>query len=355
MFLSSLLLRFIAFISVTSQVVSFFPCVHMAKSCWRLGSETESSTTPQTLDQQGVGKDITPVMDEGPTLKGKTVLVCGANGRTGAQVVRTLLRTSQARQVRAVVRSVDELESYARLSRESGAEDGKGTISAVWVSREVSFEGTADMASYNLAKLAVLPGDLLDESFVKTAVRDVDCIVWCAASKPALSLARGFDLLRNLGKGAGKQVSVEAEGVALAAETLRTDLRRRALGFARQAGESRQPNSFVLLSNVADASPPANQRRGEELLAEASLPSFVVVRSARFDDFFPTGSRSNEEGGEENAEAGVSGARVACILENDASDLTGAERISREEAAGFLAGVLVDESKKNQVVRIFAE
>ena len=82
----------------------------------------------------------------GPTLDGRTVLVVGANGVFGSKVVRKLLREHKGVSVRAMVTDVDKLESFGRLSYESGAEDGQGTISPVWMDRTISFEFTPEMA-----------------------------------------------------------------------------------------------------------------------------------------------------------------------------------------------------------------
>ena len=81
-----------------------------------------------------------------PTLDGRTVLVVGANGVFGSKVVRKLLRENKGVSVRAMVTDVDKLESFGRLSYESGAEDGQGTISPVWMDRTISFEFTPEMA-----------------------------------------------------------------------------------------------------------------------------------------------------------------------------------------------------------------
>jgi hypothetical protein len=267
--------------------------------------------------------------------------------------------------VRAVVRSTEKTESYARLSYETGAEDGKGTIAPVWVTRDVSFEGTDEMSSFNLASLVVLPGDLLDESFLRRACSGVDCIVWCAASKPALSLSAGIGFFRNIGnlgkpdQGGGS--SIEAEGVSLAAKCLKEDLRRRGVGFEKQAEERRQPISFVLLTKAVKAS--SNQRRGEALLVDdACLPSFVVVRSAPFDDFF--GAASLDDADQVDGESNTSDVS-ARVFRTEISSVDSTEtgsslklpgsrdrRISRAEVAAFLAQSLTDRSLKNQQVVI---
>jgi hypothetical protein len=117
-----------------------------------------------------VGKDV---------LKGKQVLVAGANGRLGAQVVRELLRRGCS--VRATVRSSDDVRDYERLSYEIGAEEGLGDIQAPWVRKTVEMSGTAEMASYGLARLSIVDCNLMDPDAVARALRDVDSVFWCAS------------------------------------------------------------------------------------------------------------------------------------------------------------------------------
>eukprot|EP00965_Chrysotila_dentata_P263284 6214803-Pleurochrysis_carterae.AAC.3 len=60
-------------------------------------------------------------------MRGKCILVAGANGRTGAALCRELLRSQPSVQVRALVRS-NEPESSSRLSYETGAEENEFDI-----------------------------------------------------------------------------------------------------------------------------------------------------------------------------------------------------------------------------------
>jgi len=166
-----------------------------------------------------------------PSLKGATILVCGANGFVGSRVVRNLLRMPDGpAEVRAVVRDAGKLESFSRLSYEIGAEEGKGTISPVWVTRDVSFEGTEEMKGYGLGKVKVLSGDLLDSAFVKDAVSGCDSVVYCAVpdSNPLASLAPDALFKKLLGsRDTMVDGSVEAEGVQLVATSLSMELKRR--------------------------------------------------------------------------------------------------------------------------------
>ena len=60
------------------------------------------------------------------------MVVAGANGRVGSRVVTELLRKHSKVNVRALVRSASRIQSYERLSYESGAEDGKMSIRPAW-------------------------------------------------------------------------------------------------------------------------------------------------------------------------------------------------------------------------------
>ena len=165
-----------------------------------------------------------------PSLKGTTVLVCGANGYVGSRVVRDLLRMRDGpSEVRAVVRDSEETDTFARLSFEIGAEEGKGTISPVWVTRQVSFEGTEAMRDYGLSKIKVLSGDLLDAEFVGDAVRGIDAVVFCAGSSSALAAFVPSAIFRRLQGKKGTVVagSVAAEGVELISKALAAELKRK--------------------------------------------------------------------------------------------------------------------------------
>ena len=110
--------------------------------------------------------------------KGKVILVAGGNGRLGSQVVRELLRRGCS--VRATIRSSDAVRDYARLSYEIGAEEGLGDIVAPWVRKSVQMTATAQMGTYGLGRLTVVECDLMDETSVAAAMRDVDSVIWCA-------------------------------------------------------------------------------------------------------------------------------------------------------------------------------
>ena len=198
-----------------------------------------------------------------------TVLVCGANGSVGALVVKTLLRETQTKSVKAVVRSVDDLSSYAALSYCVGAEDGRGTIRPVWQSRQISFEGTREMSEYGLDRLEIVAGDLLDSQFCAEAVEGCDAVIFCAAP-PSF----GGSLIGGMFN--KKRGSVDCEGVGLVASSL-----AKALGASRKIPGT----NFVLLSKpqpFARGTGTPSQRRGEALLTYALPSTFVVVQSATY-------------------------------------------------------------------------
>jgi uncharacterized protein YbjT (DUF2867 family) len=145
--------------------------------------------------------------------------------------MRNLLRMKDGpSEVRAVVRDAGKMESFSALSYEIGAEEGKGTISPVWVTRDVTFEGTDAMRGYGLGKVTVLSGDLLDSTFVKDAVKGCDAVVYCAAADPSplAALAPGALFGKLLGPRDGVVTgSVEAEGVQLVAKLLAAELKRK--------------------------------------------------------------------------------------------------------------------------------
>ena len=260
-----------------------------------------------------------------PSLEGKTVVVCGANGGVGSQCVRELLRAKGGpAEVRALVRDTDEVESYSRLSYETGAEEGVGSISAPWVSREISFEFSEERQSdYGLEKLTICAGDVLDQSFANEVVKGADCVIFCAAPSPPRP---GLKLLGQWGKalqGKAPTGSVSAEGVANMAAALNKE-------FSRSSEKAGAPNSFVLLSSSRGSDA---QRQGEAALKESGLESWVVVQPVKLDDFFSV----------ENA---------TVIVSEEGGDAEGGS-LSRDAVAEFLAGVPAADSYRGKTLRIY--
>jgi hypothetical protein len=121
-----------------------------------------SLRTALALDED----ELLPIGKE--AFKGKEILVAGANGRLGAQVVRELLRRGCS--VRATVRNTDDVLAFERLSYQIGAEEGLADIQAPWVRKSIEMQGTAQMAAYGLGRCTVLECDLMDEQSVAKAL-----------------------------------------------------------------------------------------------------------------------------------------------------------------------------------------
>ena len=115
--------------------------------------------------------ELLPIGKE--VFKGKEILVAGANGRLGAQVVRELLRRGCS--VRATVRNTDDVLAFERLSYQIGAEEGLADIQAPWVRKSVEMQGTAQMATYGLGRCTVLECDLMDEKSMAKALVGSSC------------------------------------------------------------------------------------------------------------------------------------------------------------------------------------
>lgn len=320
--------------------------------------------TPQPTRRVGLAARLSPPgsiagtgAGEGgePSIDGRVILVTGANGQFGSKVVRALLRGDSKCKVRAVVRSASDLASYGRLSYETGAEDGQGTISAPWVSREISFEATPEMRSYGLSRLEIVEGDLLDQGFMRRVTFGVDAVVFCAAS-PAL---RPFqidpvNLLRDLvykrqGRVAAGE-TVEERGVELTLQYLTQEMQRRTPDRVQGA-----PTSFVLLSSAATTgdAPMGGigalggarvdaQRSGESLLRAArSLPSYSIVRMGKLNDWQPEGAPLEYATIDSpDAAMTVDGADVGSITATD--------------GAGFLVDALTNQKLRNRTVRVCA-
>ena len=133
----------------------------------------------------------TPVMRPTPPLRPCTVVVAGANGRVGSMVCRQLLRTQEKVTVRALVRSADRVEDYARLSYEVGAEDARYALRPAWAlapeedgggfsfETQSQFDETVQ-SGYGLDRLELVPCELRHEPDLRAALRGAVALVWCA-------------------------------------------------------------------------------------------------------------------------------------------------------------------------------
>ena len=124
-------------------------------------------------------------------LEGCTVVVAGANGRVGSMVCRHLLRTQPGVRVRALVRSADRTEDYARLSYEVGAEEARYALRPAWsLAPEEDGGGLAwptqaqfdpqIQGDYGLERLELVPCELRHEDDLKAALRGADAMIYCA-------------------------------------------------------------------------------------------------------------------------------------------------------------------------------
>ena len=152
----------------------------------QLGSERRPGQVPQPPATR-----TPPVAllkkEEGPSLRGRRVLVAGSNGRLGSMVCRRLLRSHpEIRELVAAVHVVSEssptARGYGRLSYEVGAEDGVGRIGPAWSEERVQtfqYDGEV-MKDYNLNKMRIVECELLDPVQCASIVEDVDAVIWCA-------------------------------------------------------------------------------------------------------------------------------------------------------------------------------
>lgn len=279
--------------------------------------------------------------DSAPSVAGKTVVVCGANGLAGSAVCARLLEAGAT--VRAVVRSTD-LASYERLSYAVGAESLVGTIEAPWILRDTSEGGplfdsparysapddasladvgddeyaamtpsaqnrvVAARAAKRLKNLEVRPADVRTPSDARSLCAGADAVVYCASSfkgasgAPAAGDDRGRSLLEEtsrlfelrlprLGRvtappAAPNGETADVEGVSLVGAALDLALRR-------EGERPGRPTAFVLLSAVdAFGGDFGDRKRSSEdalrRCQEASTWSgSVALRLPALDEFAP--------------------------------------------------------------------
>jgi hypothetical protein len=218
---------------------------------------------------------------KGKSLKNKTVLIVGANGRLGSMVTRYLLRNHpEVKEVLAAVHYVGEASTrgYGRLSYEVGAEDGVGTIGAAWSEdRNAYFEYSDEMKDYNLNKLRVVDVELLDPVQVQTITEGVDSVIWCATDfdgntpKAVASLDFAF-LFRAVA--APTKGRCEIEGLV------------NVLGALKQAKQDRMRVRRLTMNQERDASGRSSSVGDVSVAPSSSLDdendptSFVLVSSA---------------------------------------------------------------------------
>ena len=248
--------------------------------------------------------------DQEMTLRGKRVLVAGANGRLGSMVCRYLLRNHPQTEVVAAVHYVGEnsptSRGYGRLSYEVGAEDGIGSLGPAWSEeRDATFEYNPEvMQNYNLQNLRIVECEFLDPVQCTTVAEGCDAVIWCATdfngnlprAVSGLNVAFLFRAVSRPDKG-----RVEVEGLQNMLGALRQAQldRKRQDQFSSPSSNKRKggdPINFVLVSTDANAFQNTEtpfgsfygiKQRGEELMKE-DFPSLksTVLRLGRFDDNF---------------------------------------------------------------------
>jgi len=300
--------------------------------------------------------------DIGKSLRGKTVLVVGSNGRLGSMVTRYLLRNHpEVKEVVAAVHFVGQATSrgYGRLSYEVGAEDGVGTIGAAWSEdRNASFEYADYMKDYNLNKLRVMEVELLDPVQCMTLAEGVDSVIYCASdfdgNRPraiaSLNVAFLFRAIAAPTKG-----RVEIEGLTNILGALKVSNQNR-IRIARMSGQEEgineastdnKPTSFVLVSSSPNAlgnfETPFGEfnglkRQGEGVVRD-DFPSLThsILQFGKFDDNFV----------EESLEIQVDSKNVL-----EPKELS-KRRINRRDAARAAVEALTDENLVDKTVQVW--
>ena len=300
---------------------------------------------------------LTDVEDESMNLKGKRILVTGANGRLGSMVCRFLLRNHPQTEVVAAVHYVGENSStargYGRLAYEVGAEDGVGTIGPAWSAEErtASFRYTDEMKDYNLQNIRLVEVELLDPIQCNSIMEGVDSVIWCATdfngNKPraisGLNAAFLFRAIADPTKG-----RVEIEGLRNILQSLKQERqsRRWAAGQSETTVKKCDPINVVLVSTAhkayKDFETPFGtfnslKREGETLL-QTEFPSltYTILQMAKFEDNFVDESLD--------------------ILFDDGSDNSLEEsrrRINRRDAARAVSDALTDQEKVGKAVQVY--
>jgi hypothetical protein len=333
----------------------------------QLGSNRRppSSDAARTINTNSKSNNVE---DESTTnnLKGKRVLVTGANGRLGSMVCRYLLRNYPQTEVVAAVHYVGENSStargYGRLAYEVGAEDGVGTIGPAWSAedRTASFQYSDEMKDYNLKNIRIVEVELLDPIQCNSIMEGVDSVIWCATdfngNKPravsGLNVAFLFRALADPTKG-----RVEIEGLRNILGSLKQE--RQSRRWKDQSPETtnnnnkNDPVNVVLVSTAPEAYKDFEtpfgtfnglKREGEKILQE-EFPSltYTVLQMAKFEDNFVEES-------------------LDILTDDDDDDANGnvdfaaektRRKINRRDAARAAADALIDYDKIGKVVQVY--
>jgi hypothetical protein len=298
------------------------------------------------------------------SLRGKRVLVVGANGRLGSMVCRYLLRNNPNTEVVACVHVVGESNSsrgYGRLSYEVGAEDGVGSIGAAWSEeRTATFTYSDEMKDYNLQNLRVVEAELLNPLQCATITEGVDCVIWCATdfngNRPravsGLNVAFLFRAVADPLKG-----RVEIEGLRNILGGLKQNKRDASgaldavLGKASSSSASpfskNDPVDVVLVSAAPEAFQDFEtpfgtfnglKREGEEVLKnEFPSLSYSILQMSKYEDNFVEESLDilTEESNDSNSEDAVR------------------RRINRRDAARAAVDALTNKEGKGKTLQVW--
>jgi hypothetical protein len=330
------------------------------------------------------------------SLKGKRVLILGANGRLGSMITRYLLRTygSEIKEAVAAVHYVGQATTrgYGRLSYEVGAEDGVGSIGAAWSSEEernASFQfDPKTMGGYYLNKLRIVEVELLDPVQVQTITEDVDAIIYCATdfdgNRPkavaSLNAAFLFRAIANPDKG---RVEIEGlrnclEGLTLSLNDKRWKEQRRMANYVGESAaevaaasntststrKSTDPTQFVLVSTCPDAfgnfETPFGEfngmkRQGEKIVLD-DFPSlsFSVLQMGKFDDNFVQEGLELQFAEAEEDTVVVDGVICAARTEENIKKAQ-QKRINRRDAARAAVDALLNEDIEGKKVQCYTK
>lgn len=330
------------------------------------------------------------------SLKGKRVLILGANGRLGSMITRYLLRTygSEIKEAVAAVHFVGQATTrgYGRLSYEVGAEDGVGTIGSAWSNddeRNASFQFDPEtMGGYHLNKLRIVEVELLDPVQVQTITEGVDAIIYCATdfdgNRPkavaSLNAAFLFRAIANPTKG-----RVEIEGLRNCLEGLTGSIndekwkeQRRlanyigesaaevaaASNISTSAKKSTDPTQFVLVSTGPDAfgnyETPFGEfngmkRQGEKIVLD-DFPSlsYSVLQMGKFDDNFVEEGLDLQFAEAEEDTVVVDGVICAARTEENVKKAE-QKRINRRDAARAAVDALLNEDIEGKKVQVYTK
>jgi len=362
----------------------------------QIGEDRRARYVEQMENDQDNNIDYDDDTPKKKSLKGKRVLILGANGRLGSMITRYLLRTygSEIKEAVAAVHYVGQATTrgYGRLSYEVGAEDGVGTIGAAWSSedeRNASFQfDPKTMGGYYLNKLRIVEVELLDPVQVQTITEDVDAIIYCATdfdgNRPkavaSLNAAFLFRAIANPDKG---RVEIEGlrnclEGLTLSMNNKRWKEQRRMASYvgesaAEVAAASKtststkkptDPTQFVLVSTCPDAygnfETPFGEfngmkRQGEKIvLDEFPSLSFSVLQMGKFDDNFVEEGMELQFAEAEEDTVVVDGVICAARTEENIKKAQ-QKRINRRDAARAAVDALLNEDIAGKKVQVFTK